>query len=275
MSDDGGVVLSPAQKYEQFFVPAMFAPFARSLVDWAGLDPGQHVLDLACGTGIVARLAAPRVSESGRVVAMDLRQGMLDAARTIAPPQGATIEWVQGDATDPGIPDAMFDHVICHAGLMFFPDRPRALAEARRMLKPGGRLSLQVWQDLGKQTLFHAMARYEFAHLQPLAVTWDDFNQPFSLGDAAELRSLLEGAGFREIEIRQEVRDARFPDPDSFVQNMEYAYSAVIPEFAANPALFDRFVEAVARDTKEIVQSYRVGEEIVFPLHAHMATAKR
>jgi ubiquinone/menaquinone biosynthesis C-methylase UbiE len=158
---------TPAEKYEEFFVPAMFGPWARMLVQRAGLQPGESVLDLACGTGIVARIAAPLVGKSGRVVGLDLRPGMLAAARSLPAPEGAAIEWVEGDATDPGLPDESFDHVICQCGLMFFPDRPRALREMRRMLKDGGRLAILVWQSLEKQKLFHALAKAEFRHLAP------------------------------------------------------------------------------------------------------------
>jgi ubiquinone/menaquinone biosynthesis C-methylase UbiE len=102
---------TPAEKYEQFFVPAIFGPWARILVEHAGLQDGQAVLDLACGTGIVARTAAPAVGASGRVVALDLRPGMLAAARSLPAPDGPAIEWVEADATDPGLPDEAFDHV--------------------------------------------------------------------------------------------------------------------------------------------------------------------
>jgi cytochrome P450/precorrin-6B methylase 2 len=235
---------TPAEKYETFFVPAIFGPWAKILVELAGIERGQGLLDLACGTGIVARTAAPILGPEGRIVALDLRPGMLAAARALPAPEGVPIEWVERDAQETGLPDASFDHIICQAGLQFFPDPGKALAEAWRMLKPGGRLTVLVWQDLEKQGLLHAMSGPEFAALKPLGVTWDDFNQAFAMGDPEELRALLNGAGFRQIETFQEDREVRFSDPDNFVFNMEYAYSAVVPEFAADPDAFARFVEA-------------------------------
>lgn len=267
--------LTPAEKYEQFFVPAMFGPFARDLVGRAGVRSGQSVLDLACGTGIVARTAAPVVGAAGRVVALDLRPGMLAAARALPAPAGATIEWVEADATDPGLPDAGFDHVICQAGLQFFPDRARALREARRMLKEGGRLTVLVWQGIDRHPVFEAIAESELRHLGGFGVTEEEAIMPFVLGDREALRLLIEEAGFRDVETAEESREASFPDPDNFVRNSEYAYAAVIPEFAADPAAFRRFLDTIEQETREVVEKHRRGDRIVFPMHANIATARR
>jgi ubiquinone/menaquinone biosynthesis C-methylase UbiE len=264
---------TPAEKYETFFVPAIFGPWARRLVELAGIERGQTLLDLACGTGIVARAVAPLLGREGRIVALDLRPGMLAAARALPVPDGAAIEWLEADAQATGLPDGAFDHVVCQAGLQFFPDRAKALAEARRMLKPGGRLTVLVWQELEKQGLLHAMAEHEYAALKPLGVTWDEFNQPFELGDPEELRDLLAGAGFRRIEIFQEGREVRFGDADNFVFNMEYAYAAVIPEFAADAQAFESFVELVRRKTHELVEAHRQGDMVVTHMNANMAVA--
>ncbi len=267
--------MTPAEKYEEFFVPAMFGRFADALLARADLRPGQSLLDLACGTGIVARKAAPFVGTDGRVVALDLRPGMLAAARSLPQPQGARIEWVEGDAQATGLPDAAFDRVTCQAGLQFFPDRLLALKEARRLLRPGGLLAVMVWQDLERQGLLHAMAEAEYRNLKPLGVSWDDFNQPFSLGDPDELTALLEQAGFDEVVVVAEEREAQFADPDNFVFNMEYAYAAVIPEFAADSAAFDDFVAAVTSETRELVERHRRGDYVVTTLHANIATGRR
>lgn len=170
---------SPAQKYEQFFVPAIFGPWARVLVERAGPGTGQTLLDLACGTGIVARTAAPLLGPLGRVTALDLRPGMLAVARALPPPKGADIEWVEGDATDTGLPDAGFDHIICQAGFQFFPDRVQAAREARRMLKDGGQLTLLVWQSIDRHPVYQALAEAELPRLAPLGVSEEDLTMPF------------------------------------------------------------------------------------------------
>jgi ubiquinone/menaquinone biosynthesis C-methylase UbiE len=266
---------TPAEKYESFFVPAIFGPWAWRLVELAGLERGQALLDLACGTGVVARTAAPILGHEGHIVALDLRPGMLAAARALAAPEGAPIEWVEADAQETRLSDASFDHVICQAGLQFFPDRPKALAEVRRMLKPGGRLTVLVWQELERQGLLHAMAGTEFSALEPLGVTWEDFNKPFSMGNPDELYPLLDEAGFRDTEILQEDREVRFADADNFVFNMEYAYAAVIPEFAADPDAFAGFVAAVEENARAEVEACRQGDHIVTRMAANIATARK
>ena len=126
---------TPAEFYEEFFVPGMFRPLADQLLRIAAPQRGSTVLDLACGTGIVARRAAPRIGDSGRIVALDLRPGMIAAASAIASPEGAVIEWKQGDATALDLPDSTFDLVLCQQGLQFFPDLAQALREVGRVLK--------------------------------------------------------------------------------------------------------------------------------------------
>src|SRR6266581_4376739 len=125
-------------------------PWVHCLVDVAALQPAEHVLDVACGTGFVARLAADRVGAKGRVVGIDLNASMIEAARA-ASGQGAatTIEWRTGDAAALPFEDSIFDVVLCQQGVQFFPDRVRALREMRRVLRPEGRLAFTVWRAIG------------------------------------------------------------------------------------------------------------------------------
>lgn len=132
--------MNPADVYETYFVPGMFRPLSRALLPLAAAKSGDRLLDLACGTGIIARQVAPVVGAEGRVVALDLRQAMLDVASKLTVPYGAAIEWVQGDATKLDFAKGSFDIVACQQGLQFFPDRAAALAEVKRVLRPGGRL---------------------------------------------------------------------------------------------------------------------------------------
>jgi ubiquinone/menaquinone biosynthesis C-methylase UbiE len=113
---------NPAETYEQYFVPAMFIPWATILLRYASPQPGERVLDVACGTGIVARLAAPLVGSNGQVVALDINSAMLAVARTLPAPSGATIHWQEGNAMALPSPDDAFDVVLCQHGLQFVPD---------------------------------------------------------------------------------------------------------------------------------------------------------
>ena len=144
-----------AEVYEARFVPAIFGEWAPHLVEAAGVAPGQAVLDVACGTGVVARTAADRMGGRGRVVGLDLNEGMLAVAGRLRP----DIEWRQGDAAALPFEARCFDAVLCQAALMFFPDRAGALREMARVATPGGTLAVQVWDRLEAQEGFGAMYR--------------------------------------------------------------------------------------------------------------------
>src|SRR5436853_5107699 len=99
----------------------ILGPWAQALVARAGLKHGESVLDVACGTGVIARLAAPAVGPTGRVTGLDLNAGMLAVARSLPPPPGAPITWIEGSAMAMKLPNAAFDVVFCQQGLQFFP----------------------------------------------------------------------------------------------------------------------------------------------------------
>ena len=155
-----------AEVYEARFVPAIFGEWAPHLVEAAGVAPGQAVLDVACGTGVVARTAADRMGGRGRVVGLDLNEGMLAVAGRLRP----DIEWRQGDAAELPFEAGSFDAVLCQAALMFFPDRAGALREMARVATPGGTLAVQVWDRLEAQEGFGAMYGALVEHLGPEAM---------------------------------------------------------------------------------------------------------
>ena len=109
--------------------PVFLRSVGAGLVEVAALRPGERVLDVACGTGVVARLAAQQVGTAGQVTGVDLNAGMLAVARALSPPPGATITWVEGSAVAIDLADVQFDVVLCQQGLQFFPDQPAALWE--------------------------------------------------------------------------------------------------------------------------------------------------
>jgi len=154
---------SVPKAYDEFFVPRLFEPWAKLLLEAADLRRGESVLDVATGPGTVARLAAVRVGAEGRVVAIDIAQPMLDIAKAKAPPPGAApIEYLNSPAAPLPAAAGAFDAVLCQQGLQFFPDRAAALREMRRVLKPGGRAAIAVWAELERNQIFasfHAALR--------------------------------------------------------------------------------------------------------------------
>ncbi len=137
-----------AEVYEKCFVPAIFGQWAPQLVDATGVSSADRVLDVGCGTGVLARAAADRVAAEAQVTGLDINEGMLAVARRIRPGVG----WRQGDATALPFPDDFFDVVLSQFALMYFPDRIAALTEMRRVLKPAGRLAVAVWGPLERAT---------------------------------------------------------------------------------------------------------------------------
>ena len=124
------------ENYERYVVPSIFAPWAHDLIAAAALRPGERVLDIACGTGIVARTAARTLGSGASVVGLDLSAPMLAAARSAAKAEGVSVEWREGSAVKLPLADATFDVAFCQQGLQFFPDRPAALSEMYRVLAP-------------------------------------------------------------------------------------------------------------------------------------------
>lgn len=265
---------TPAQEYDRAIVPGMFVACTKVLLDAAAPRPAERVLDLACGTGIVARTVAGAIGAGGSVVAVDSTPGMLAVARAKPPPDGAPIEWRDGDATALDFPADSFDLVLCQQGLQFFADRPAALSEVRRVLRSdGGRAVFAVWQARDRQPVFDPMCEIEVRHLTPLGATREDVEAFVSLGDAAELRRLLDVAGFADVAVTAEVAEADF-DAATFVRDAEYGYSAFMPAFRENPAAFDDYVAAVEREMAPVLARYTVGGRLKFPVPLHIATVR-
>jgi ubiquinone/menaquinone biosynthesis C-methylase UbiE len=265
--------ITPAEMYEQFYGPIIFQPCAEILVGHAWPKPGENVLDLACGTGIVTRLVAEKVGSIGKVVGVDNNPNMLAAARHIPALQGAQIEWIEGDAGSMDLPGSSFDLVTCQQGLQFFTDPSAALANARRVLKPEGRIALALWRDIDHHPVYKPLTEIEAKHLEPLGLDYADIVAPFSLGESNQIRTLLKEAGFTSIDIIPHSITIRAPYADTFIQNLEYAYAAVIPQFMEDPQAFWTYLEAVSSEMQPILQNYRDGDGLVFPMPTYIATA--
>ena len=198
--------------YAEHLVPAVFAPWAPVLLDAAAVGIGHTVLDVACGTGVVAAAAAERVGPSGAVTGVDINPGMIAvAART----QG--VRWARADAARLPFPDGGFDRVLCQAGLQFVPDRVGALREMRRVLRPGGRVALLVWRALHHSPGFAALADALQAVVGPEAAAV--MRAPFVFGDDPRpLVTLLDSAGFGDVDVQARAGTVRFASVEAFVR---------------------------------------------------------
>jgi SAM-dependent methyltransferase len=202
-----------AERYERWVVPFVVGPWVPRLLDLADLRPGERVLDVATGTGVVARLAARRLIPGGAVTGLDLNEPMLTEAKRLPLPPGLTVDWRQGSALALPFADGMYDVVLCQQGLQFFPDRLKALDEMRRVLTAGGRVAVSVWT--GPSPYFGAMREGLARHVGAQAAT--SGAAAFSLGDATELRGLLAGAGFRDVVVHHVHMTLRLPSPEEFL----------------------------------------------------------
>ncbi len=208
--EQGQVVASAADVYEEFFVPALFGAWPDRVLDAGGVAEGNRVLDVACGTGILARVARKRVGERGQVVGLDPNPGMLAVARRLE--QG--IEWRQGSAEKLPFGDAFFDRVVSQFGMMFFTDARSAVSEMSRVLAPGGSVAIAVWASLEDTPGYLAMAGL-------LADLFDDntaaaLRAPYSLGHPDLVRKLMIES-FPDVSVERHDGVARFESIDAWV----------------------------------------------------------
>jgi len=201
----------PAEVYEAEFVPALFRPFSTVVADAAGIAVGQRVLDVACGTGVLARTVAARVGPLGAVIGLDANPEMLAVARRL----DASIEWIHGRAEALPLPAASVDAVVSQFGLMFFDDRVAALREMQRVLRPGGHLAVAVCDAVERSPGYGALAML----LQTLfgERVADAFHAPFAIGDAALLAQLAQQAGLPRAEVLSRSATVRFASIDALV----------------------------------------------------------
>ena len=214
--------------YERFMVPVMFAPWAAALLDHAGVQPADRVLDVACGTGTVARQAAVRVGPGGAVSALDLNPAMLAVAVGSAAPERPQIDWHHGSAQNLPFADAAFSAVLCQQGLQFFPDPVAALREMRRVLEPGGRVALLVSQGIESNPLYG-----QLNEVGRRLIGVPIYAAPFSLGDPQRLEAMLTEAGFSEISVTPQARTVRFPSAAQFIEGIVQGAAAALPALAA------------------------------------------
>lgn len=262
---------NPAQTYESYMVPTLFGPWASQLIERARPHPGERVLDVACGTGVVARRARSLVGPSGKVVGLDLNPHMLTVAREKAEGEAMNVEWHEGRAEELPFPASSFDLVLCQAGLMFFVDRNAALGEMGRVLTNDGRVFLSVLQGLDRHPFYRKLDEAIRNRLGMSAV--EDI---FALGDSDRLRESLKEAGFCDVRIEPVSIDARFPHPESFLAGEIDVDTAAIPSMQhLDEEARRRITAAIREDMEASLQEVTEDDHVALTFHTLVVAARR
>ena len=257
--------IAAAQAYEALHVPALFEQWAGRVLDAVQIEPGERVLDVACGTGVLAREAAARVGAPGCVVGIDPDPGMLTVAERLAP----RVQWRRGTAESLPYAEQSFDVVVSQFGLMFFADRQKALQEMLRVLVPGGRLALAVWDSLDNSAAYPE----EVALLERMAGprAADALRAPFVLGNQKELTNLVDSAGFASARITTRIGRARFPSIRSMVEADLRGWLPVM-----GVVLEETLIESILTEAENVLDCYVTTEGAVeFDSPAHIIAASR
>ena len=253
--------------YDTYIVDVFLQHYSRRLVEVAAIKPGDRVLDVACGTGVVTRLVANKVGSAGQVVGLDLNAGMLARAR--ASSEAAAIEWRVGSATDMPFTDATFDCVICQHGLQFIPNKAAAVSEMHRVLADRGRTVVSVWRSIELCPWQAAIADAVERNVGSEQAA--QIRSAFSFGDADQLQQVLVAAGFLGVEIRIDRETIRHASIAAYVPG----YISATP-VAAAVAVLDKEAQAkITADVRDAVGAYRVGDGLAVPIEAHVAIAHR
>jgi SAM-dependent methyltransferase len=238
------------------------------LVARAAPQAGERVLDVACGTGIVAREARRVLGTTATVVGVDLNAGMLDVARA-RDPEGA-IAWYGGSAQALPFPNASFTLVLCQQGLQYFPDRAGALAEMRRVLALGGRIVLSVWRAIEHSPGFQALGQAWAHYVSPSAAVLP----PFVLGEGEGLAAEVEAAGFRDVQSTEASRLLRYASLEEFVA----PYIEASPMATAWSELDDQTRAAVVQDVHSALAAFiergKDQHALVFPIETQYLSAR-
>jgi len=209
--DEMGLTPEAAEGYEQFFVPAIFDQWPPIMISATGVGIGDDVLDVGCGTGVLTREIVKHVGEAGSVTGIDLSESMLGVARNNCP--GAKFK--QGNVAELAFDDEGFDVVVSSFMLMFVPDPEKAISEMRRVLRPGGRLVVSVWQGLDNNIVYRALV--EATREVTDDASADSMAWPFTMGEAGRLANIFESAGVENATISEHDGTADFPSVEDFV----------------------------------------------------------
>ena len=263
---------SAPELYERYLVPAITSLWAADLLDRAKPNPGESVIDIACGTGVVTRLAAAQMAK-GRVVGLDFNAGMLTVARSL-PNRGIPIEWKEGSALDLPFGDRSFNIVLCQLGLQFFPDRPLALREMYRVLAKSGRVALSVFSAIERTPIANTFVNALDQSLGPDASNIKRAEHIFR--EADQVRTLLADEGFVQIEVNTVTQHISFPSVLDYVRFQLTATPIASLLSHRNQKERESTIEEVASITQSLLAPELLRDgRLTSPQEGHVATALR
>lgn len=262
MTETFQITAEQAEAYEALFVPALFAQWAGPLVEVARVKPGQRVLDVACGTGVVARAALDVVGDSGAVTGVDLNPAMLAVAARVRP----DLEWRQSDVAALPFESKRFDAVLCQSALFFFPDVPGAVAEMVRVLRPAGVLAVQTYASVEDQPGFLQLERIVAQFAPPDAIQL--IETYWSQGDLPALVRTLQDAGLEVVETRTVLGTAMYGSVENLVET----------EIRGTP-LVDRLtedqIEQIVTESRTRLDRFMTSDGLAMPIRAHLLAGRR
>ena len=260
-SKTGQISATAAQVYEEIFIPSLFVEWPPRVIEAAGIQSGHRVVDVACGTGVLARAVAERVGPAGTTVGVDNNEGMLAIAREKAP----EIEWYLAPAESLPLDDDSFDCVVSQFGLMYFEDRRGALVEMMRVLRPGGTLVVVVWDKLENSPGYAV----EDKLYERVFGAEDEDDAPNSLGDKQNLQRLLDSAGILDAEIRTHEGIARFPSIEAWIY-------ADVKGWTMDDEIDDEGHERLLKEAQvDLAQFVLADGTVAFATPAHIVTASK
>jgi ubiquinone/menaquinone biosynthesis C-methylase UbiE len=252
--------------YERILVQPLFRPFAEQLV--ARLEPAatDSLLDIACGTGIVARIGREKLGRGARIVGVDAAPPMLAVARSV----DATIDWREGSAMSLPVPEGeRFSLIACHQGLQFFPDKPAAVREMRRVIAPGGRVAVACWLSLSELPGARELNEVAERHVGPIA------DSRHSFGGAEALEALLVAAGFKHVRVDKVSHDVRLGDGALYARlNAMAVIGMTAKGKTMNDAERAELAGRIAADSQDLIARFTRNGAFVVPLASNIAIAR-
>jgi ubiquinone/menaquinone biosynthesis C-methylase UbiE len=255
-----------AEIYESVLVGPLFRPFAEELIARLQSRNGDSLIDVACGTGIVARIGREKLGPGARIAGVDVAPPMLAVARN----GDATIDWREGNAASLPVGDGeTFSLLTCHQGLQFFPDKAGAARQMRRVLAPGGRVAIACWGSLQDIPVDLELNDIAERHLGKIV------DSRHSFGNSDALKALLADGGFRDVRVGTFSHDVRLADGALYARQNAMAVIGMTDKGKTmDETERGELAGRIAADSQEVIARSTRNGAFVFPLTTNIATAR-